>query len=63
MHEHEGELRCDLSPDGAQEELDPYRVGDHQPEDVLVSLVRQQGGGGEERVVTLQFTLESHLET
>ena len=57
MHEHEGELRGDLAPDGAQEELDPHRVGDNQPENVLVSLVRQQGGGGEESVVTLQFPL------
>ena len=63
MHEHEGKLRRDLAPDSAQEELDPHRVGDHQPEDVLVRLVCQQGGGGEERVITLQFPLESHLQT
>lgn len=63
MHEHEWQLSRDLSPDSAEEELDPHRVGDHQPEYVLVRLVSQQGRGGEERVITLQFSLQRYLET
>ena len=61
MHEHKWELGGDISPDGAQEELDPHRVGDDQPEQVLVRLVGQQGRGGQERVVPLQFSLQRHL--
>ena len=63
MHEDEWQLSRDLSPDGAEEELDPHRVGDHQPEQVLVRLISQQGRGGEERVISLQFPLQRHLET
>ena len=40
MHEHEWELGGDITSNGAQEELDPHRVGDDQPEQVLVSLIR-----------------------
>ena len=61
MHEHEWELGGDISPDGAEEELDPHRVGNDQPEQVLVRFVGQQGRGGQERVVPLQFSLQRHL--
>ena len=40
VHEHEWELGSDVSSDGSEEELNPYRVWDDQPEQVLVVLVR-----------------------
>ena len=61
VHEHEWELGSDVSSDGSEEELNPYRVWDDQPKQVLVVLVRQKSWGGQEGVIPLKLTLQSHL--
>ena len=36
-------------------------IGDDEPKDVLVVLVREQGGGGEGRVVPFHSPVQRHL--
>ena len=61
MHEDKRKLCRDVAPDSSEQQLDPDRVGDHEPEQVLVILIRQQGGARQARVVTLQLPVQSNL--
>ena len=61
MHEDERKLCRDVAPDSSEQQLDPDRVGDYEPEQILVILIRQQGGARQARVVTLQLPVQSNL--
>ena len=61
MHEDERKLCRDVAPDSPEQQLDPDRVGDHEPEQILVILIRQQRGARQARVVTLQLPVQSNL--
>ena len=61
MHEDKRKLCRDVAPDSSEQQLDPDRVGDHESEQVLVILIRQQGGARQARVVTLQLPVQSNL--
>ena len=63
VHQDEGKFSHQISAQGAEEELDPDRVGDDETEDVLVVLISEEGGGGQAGVVSLQPSVHGHARS